>query len=76
MESRNLIVKAYEIATGKGFNQSRWSEEAGRAINGQTVSRILKKGDCRMSTFLSLLRAVGCELEIKENEDGNAGTEN
>lgn len=68
MESRNLIEQAYEIATGKGYNQTRWSAESGHALNGQTVLRILQKGDCRVSTFLSLLEVVGCELVIKENE--------
>ena len=70
MESRTLIVEASKIADKKKINQSRWSEKAGHAINGQTVSRILKKGDCRLSTFLDLLKAVGCQLEIKENADG------
>ena len=70
MDSRNLIEKAHKIATGKGLNQSRWSADAGLTLNGQTVLRILQRGDCRLSTFISLLKATGCELEIKENEDG------
>lgn len=74
MESKNLIEQARKIATGKGFNQSKWSAESGHALNGQTVLRILKKGDCRVSTFISLLEVIGCRLEIKE--DDNARAEN
>lgn len=74
MESRSLILKADEIAREKGYTQSQWSREAGHANNGQTVSRIISKGDCRVSTFVALLQAIGCELEIKEN--GNERIEN
>ena len=74
MESKNLIEQARKIATGKGFNQSKWSAESGHALNGQTVLRILKKGDCRVSTFISLLEVIGCKLVIEESNDGR--TEN
>ena len=74
MDSKDLIMEAHDIADRKGFNQSRWSANAGLTLNGQTVLRILQRGDCRLSTFISLLRAVGCKLEIKENE--NERTEN
>lgn len=69
MESRKLVEQAYGIAIDKGLNQSRWSAEAGHAINGQTVLRILKKGDCRVSTLISLLDVIGCKLEIREVAD-------
>ena len=74
MESRNLIEQAYEIASGQGLTQSRWSAESGHALNGQTVLRILKKGDCRVSTFISLLDVIGCRLEIiEEGQDEKNG---
>ena len=70
MESRNLILTADEIARDKRkINQSQWSTKAGFATNGQTVSRIIAKGDCRVSTLLALLKAIGCELVIKECND-------
>ena len=74
MDARTLIIKADEIARGQKLNQAQWSSKAGYATNGQTVSRILSKGDCRVSTFIALLNAIGCDLEIKEIK--NAGTEN
>lgn len=67
MDTRALILKADSIANKKGLSQSQWSKNAGHASNGQTVSRIMRKGDCRLSTFIELLDAIGCELVIKED---------
>jgi hypothetical protein len=64
MELRALILQADQLAREKGLNQKKWSDVAGYAKNGQTVSRIMSKGDCRMSTFLSLLKPLGAELRI------------
>ena len=69
MDTRGLIATAYGIARSKGMNQSAWSSEAGYALNGQTVSRILKKGDCRLSTFVNLLNVIDCELVVIPRED-------
>lgn len=66
MDARELIRAADRIAKAKGMTQSEWSEKAGRAINGQTVCRILSTGSCNLKTFVALLDAIGCELEIKE----------
>ena len=64
MEARSLIVKADEIAREQGLNQREWSTASGHAVSGQTVSRIISKGDCRMSTFIDLLKPLGLELVI------------
>lgn len=69
IKSRSLILKADSISRARGFTQSQWSRLAGHAANGQTISRIISKGDCRVSTFLDLIDALGCELIIKENAD-------
>lgn len=73
MDARALIVKADAIARERNFNQAKWSAAAGYAENGQTVSRIMAKGDCRISTFIALLNVIGCKLEI--TEDGNERNE-
>ena len=71
MDARDLILKADCIARGQGYSQSSWSRKAGRAFNGQTVSRIISRGDCRISTFLDLVEPLGYRLAlIKEGEDG------
>ena len=68
MEAKLLIQKAYEKALEKGYNQTRWSSDSGYAINGQTVSRMLKKGDCRLSTITALLETLEMELKITDKE--------
>jgi len=74
MDSRQLIIKADEIARNEGFTQAKWSAKAGHAKSGQTVSRIVNKGDCRISTFLRLLEAIDCKLEIVRRDDANDTT--
>lgn len=71
MESRTLIEKAYNKAKDKGYNQTKWSSEAGYAVNGQTVSRIMKSGDCRVSTLIELLKTINCKLVIQDENNKN-----
>ena len=68
MDARALIVVADRIAREQGMTQARWSRRAGFAFNGQTVSRILSKGDCRVSTFISLLEPLGYKLALVKEE--------
>ena len=70
MDARALILLADSIARDQGHSQSSWSRVSGRAFNGQTVSRIISKGDCRISTFLDLIEPLGYKLAlIKEDID-------
>lgn len=66
MTARGLIMVADQIAREKGLNQMQWSAQAGHSKSGQTVSRIVSKGNCRLSTFIELLLPLGCELQIVE----------
>ena len=68
MEARDLILQADSIARKKGMTQSQWSSLAGYASNGQTVSRIVSRGECKLSTIVALLDTVGCELKIVNKE--------
>ena len=68
MESRDLILQADLIAQGRGLNQSQWSSLVGFASNGQTVSRIVNRGNCKLSTLVALLDTVGCELKIVKKD--------
>lgn len=63
--AREIIWKADEIARSQGFNQSSWSKAAGRADSGQTVSRILSKGECKLSTLVELLEPLGYEVALR-----------
>lgn len=70
MDARALILLADRIARDQGHSQSSWSRKSGHAFNGQTISRIVSKGDCRVSTFLDLLEPLGYKLAlIKEEND-------
>ena len=68
MEARDLILQADAVARSKGLNQSQLSSLAGFASNGQTVSRIINRGNCRLSTIVALLDVVGCELKIVKKD--------
>lgn len=72
MKARELILDADRIASEKGLTQSQWSRQSGHASNGQTVSRIISKGDCRLSTFVELLNVLECVLVIKARDEKDA----
>ena len=63
--AREIIWKADEIAREQGFNQSSWSKAAGKADSGQTVSRILSRGECKLSTLIDLLEPLGYEINLR-----------
>ena len=64
MTARDLIFRADCIAREQGLTQAQWSRAAGYALSGQTVSRAVNRGDCRLSTMISLLSPLGYELRI------------
>lgn len=64
VEARDLILEADSIAREQGYTQARWSKAAGRAESGQTVSRILARGECKLGTLLDLLEPLGYGLMI------------
>jgi hypothetical protein len=68
MEARDLILQADAIARKKGMTQAQWSSMSGYASNGQTVSRILNRGECKLSTMIALLDSIDCELRIISKE--------
>lgn len=68
MESRDLILEADDLSRKQGLNQSQWSSKAGMAEGGQGVSKLLSRGDCRVSTLLALLRPLGYTLEITKGD--------
>ncbi len=69
MRARTLIMIADKTARDQGLNQREWSTKAGHAKSGQTVSRIISKGDCRLSTFIALIQALGLDLQITNAND-------
>lgn len=61
-----LIWEADRIAKGKGLTQAEWSRKAGFDTAGVAISRTYKRGNCKLSTFVSLLEAIGYRVEIME----------
>ena len=68
MQARDLIIQADSIARSQGYTQAQWSKAAGRAESGQTVSRILSRGECKVGTLLELLDPLGYELVVVKKE--------
>lgn len=68
MKSRDLIMQADRIARSQGYTQAGWSKAAGRVETGQTVSRIITRGECKLGTLIDLLEPLGYELEIRKVE--------
>lgn len=66
MEARDIILAADRVARSKGLTQQQWSKEAGLDDNGTCISRTLVRGNCKLSTILMMLRALGFELVLIE----------
>lgn len=64
MKARDLILRADTIARSQGYTQSGWCKAAGRVETGQTVSRIISRGECKLGTLIDLLEPLGYELSI------------
>ena len=63
-KARDLILEADSIARKQGYTQAGWSQAAGRATSGQTVSRVVARGECKVSTLIALLEPLGYRLTI------------
>ena len=62
--ARELIVDADRIAKERGLTQAEWCKRAGLDEVGVAVSRTYKRGDCKLTTMVKLLKPLGYELEI------------
>lgn len=62
--ARELIVNADRIAKERGLTQAEWCKRAGLDEVGVAVSRTYKRGDCKLTTMVKLLKPLGYELKI------------
>ena len=67
MKAEDLIARADQIRMSKGMSQAQWGKAAGLDDVGMAVWRTYRRGNCKLSTMIKLLDAVGCELVIKED---------
>ena len=69
MTSRDLIVLADQIRKEQGLTATGWGIVAGYDDSGVMISRTYKRGNCKLSTMVQLLRPLGYDLAIKKVED-------
>ena len=72
--ARDLIVEADRIAKEEGLSQAEWCRKARLDNVGVAVSRTYKRGNCKLSTMIQLLKPLGYRLTItkEDTEDGKA----
>lgn len=68
MDARQLISQADRIARDQGLKQAEWSRRAGFDEYGKLISNTYRRGNCKLTVFLQLLRVLGYELRIVKQE--------
>ena len=71
MDARQLITQADEIRRDEGITQAEWCRRAGFDEYGKLVSNSFRRGNCKLSVFLQLLKALGYEIQIVKQEEKN-----
>ena len=71
MDARQLIVQADEIRREQEMTQAEWCRRAGFDEFGKLISNTFRRGNCKLSVFLQLLRALGYEIRIVKREGKN-----
>lgn len=71
MDARQLIVLADEIRRDEGITQAEWCRRAGFDEFGKLISNTFRRGNCKLSVYLQLLRPLGYELRIVKREEKN-----
>ena len=68
MDVRQLISQADRLAREAGLTQAEWCRRAGFDEFGKLVSNTHRRGNCKLSVFAQLLRAIGYEIQIVKQE--------
>ena len=71
-ESRELVCEADRIRSDQNITQAEWCRRAGMDSVGVAVSRTFKRGDCKLSTMVRLLKPLGYKLTITKDVDKGA----
>ena len=69
MDARQLITQADRLRQNEGITQAEWCRRAGFDEFGKLVSNTFRRGNCKLSVFSQLLRALGYEIRIVKQED-------
>lgn len=70
MDVRQLIGEADRIARDQGLTQAEWCRRAGFDEFGKLISNTHRRGNCKLSVFMQLLRPLGYEVKIVKKEEG------
>ena len=68
MTARELIVEADKLRQDQGLTQAEWCRVAGYDEYGKLISNAYKRGNCKLTVLMNLLRPVGYELTIRRME--------
>ena len=68
MDARQLISEADRISRDQGLTQAEWCRRAGFDEFGKLVSNTHRRGNCKLSVFIQLLRVLGYEVRIVRTE--------
>ena len=68
MTARELIVEADKLRQDQGLTQAEWCRVAGYDEYGKLISNAYKRGNCKLTVILNLLRPLGYELTIRRTE--------
>ena len=69
MDARQLITQADRLRQNEGITQAEWCRRAGFDEFGKLVSNTFRRGNCKLSVFSQLLRALGYEIQIVKQEE-------
>ena len=65
---RQLISQADKLARDQGMTQAEWCRRAGFDEFGKLVSNTHKRGNCKLSVFVQLLKPLGYEVVSVKKE--------
>ncbi len=68
MDARQLITQADRLRQDEGITQAEWCRRAGFDEFGKLVSNTYRRGNCKLSVFSQLLKALGYEIMIVKQE--------
>ena len=69
MTARDLIVEADKLRLEQGMTQAEWCRQAGFDQYGKLISNAYKRGNCKLTVIMALLRPLGYELQIRKREE-------
>ena len=72
---RQLISQADKLARDQGMTQAEWCRRAGFDEFGKLVSNTHKRGNCKLSVFVQLLKPLGYEVVIVKKEGRHDGAD-